>query len=76
MGITGACYLIDSFAVILSPPVASVLFTVILLPAFIGELSLALWLTVKGVNVPKWQEVAGVSVDPPEAMAPSSISGG
>ena len=60
MAITGACYLLDSFAVILSPPLASVLFTVILLPAFIGELSLALWLTVKGVNVPKWQEVAGV----------------
>jgi hypothetical protein len=41
MAITGACYLIDSFAVILSPTVASALFTVILLPAFIGELSLA-----------------------------------
>lgn len=58
MVITGACYLLDSFAVILSPPVASALFTVILPPAFIGELSLALWLTVNGVNVPKWQEVA------------------
>jgi hypothetical protein len=54
--IAGACYLINSFALILSPSLASLL---ILLPAFIGELSFALWLTVKGVNVPKWQERAG-----------------
>jgi hypothetical protein len=45
--IAGACYLINSFTLILSPPLASLL---ILLPAFIGELSLALWLTVKGVR--------------------------
>jgi Domain of unknown function (DUF4386) len=54
--IAGMCYLINSFTLILSPPLASIL---LLLPAFIGELSLALWLTVKGVNVPKWQERAG-----------------
>lgn len=53
--IAGACYLINSFTLILSPPLASIL---ILVPAFIGELSLALWLTVKGVNVPKWKERA------------------
>lgn len=58
MAIAGACYLINSFAVILSPPIEGVLFPWVLLPAFIGELSLALWLTVKGVNVPKWEEKA------------------
>ncbi len=26
--------------------------------AFIGELSFAVWLTVKGVNVARWQEMA------------------
>lgn len=36
------------------------LFPAILVPAFIGELSLCLWLLVKGVNVPKWEEAAGV----------------
>ena len=30
----------------------------IVLPAFPAELGLALWLTVKGVNVPKWKERA------------------
>jgi hypothetical protein len=60
MAIAGACYLILSSAVILSPPVAGALFLWVALPAFIGELSLALWLTVKGVNVPKWEEKAGV----------------
>ncbi|MGB8326388.1 MAG: DUF4386 domain-containing protein [Steroidobacteraceae bacterium] len=58
MAIAGLCYLINSFALILSPPVAGALFPWVLLPAFIGELSLALWLTVKGVNVPKWEDRA------------------
>ena len=60
MATAGACYLINSFALILSPLLASILFPAILVPAFIGELSLALWLTVKGVNVPKWEEKASV----------------
>ena len=34
---------------------ANLLFPAILIPAFIGELSLCLWLLVKGVNVPKWE---------------------
>jgi hypothetical protein len=58
IAIAGACYLVNSFALILSPQLASILFPSILLPAFIGELSLALWLTVKGVNVQKWEEKA------------------
>ena len=58
LAIAGLCYLINSFALILSPPVAGALFPWVLLPAFIGELSLALWLAVKGVNVPKWEERA------------------
>jgi nitrate reductase NapE component len=37
---------------------ASMLFPPVLVPAFIGELSFAVWLTVKGVNVAKWQEMA------------------
>lgn len=50
MQIAGVCYLINSFALIVSPPVASRLFPAILIPAFIAELSLALWLTVKGAS--------------------------
>jgi Domain of unknown function (DUF4386) len=56
MAIAGACYLTNSAALILSPRLASVLFPSILVPAFIGELLFAVWLTVKGVNVARWQE--------------------
>jgi hypothetical protein len=55
MAIAGACYLANSFALILSPRLASMLFPSILLPAFIGELALALWLTIRGVDEPKWR---------------------
>ena len=58
MAIAGACYLTNSAALILSPELASMLFPSILVPAFIGELSFAVWLTVKGVNVARWQETA------------------
>jgi hypothetical protein len=58
MALAGACYLLNSFALILSPRLAAILFPSILLPAFVGELLFALWLAVKGVNVPKWEERA------------------
>ena len=54
--IAGICYLINSFALILAPSLTDILFPAILLPPFIGELSLCLWLIIKGVNLPKWQE--------------------
>jgi hypothetical protein len=56
MAIAGVCYLTNSVALILSPRLASILFPSILVPAFIGELSFAVWLTVKGVNVARWQK--------------------
>jgi hypothetical protein len=34
------------------------LFPWIMLPAFPAELGLCLWLLVKGVNIPKWEERA------------------
>ncbi len=55
MQIAGLCYLVNSFALLLSPTLANLLFPAILVPAFIGELSVCLWLLVKGVNVPKWE---------------------
>jgi hypothetical protein len=56
MQIAGLSYLTNSFALVLAPAFANRLFPAILLPAFLGEASLCLWLLVKGVNVPKWQE--------------------
>lgn len=57
MVIVGVCYLTLSTAQLLSPPVAAMLFPPILVPAFIGELSFAVWLTVKGVNLARWPEI-------------------
>lgn len=56
--IVGVCYLINSFSLILSPAFASILFPAILLPSFIGELAMALWLLIKGVNVTAWNRLA------------------
>jgi Domain of unknown function (DUF4386) len=55
MQIAGLCYLTNSFALLLAPTWANAIFPAILVPAFIGELSLCLWLLVKGVNLPNWQ---------------------
>lgn len=55
MQIAGLCYLTNSFALILSPSLAARLFPAVLLPAFVGETSLCLWLLVKGVNVSKME---------------------
>ena len=67
MQIAGLCYLTDSFALILSPALAIRLFPAILLPAFVGEASLCLWLLVKGVNVQRWMEQAGAARVPGRA---------
>ena len=56
MAIAGVCYLTNSFALIVSPELADKLFPAVLAPAFVGELSLCLWLLVKGVDVGKWRE--------------------
>ncbi|MEP7228697.1 MAG: DUF4386 domain-containing protein [Ginsengibacter sp.] len=53
--IAGLCYLVNSFLLLIAPQFADVIFPVIMAPSFIAELSLCLWLIVKGVNVPKWE---------------------
>ena len=57
LAVAGACYLVNSFAHFLDPATGAALFNAgILLPCFVAELSLALWLLVKGVNVAKWED--------------------
>jgi len=46
----GASYFVNSLTAILSPALNAALLPGILLPAFVGESSLALWLTIKGVR--------------------------
>jgi hypothetical protein len=56
--IAGVCYLTNTFALFLAPSFADRIFPAILLPAFVGELSLCLWLLVKGVDVQRWKKQA------------------
>jgi hypothetical protein len=60
LALAGASYLVNSFALLLSPAVASALFPAVLLPAFVGELGLALWLVFTDPRVLQ-QTLAGAS---------------
>jgi hypothetical protein len=50
MILAGGCYVVNTLALILSPALSDRLVPGILLPIGLAELSLALWLTVKGVQ--------------------------
>lgn len=52
MSIAGLCYLTNSFALLIAPQFSSI---ALLMPCFIAELSLSLWLIFKGVNLPIWK---------------------
>ena len=54
MQIVGVCYLVNSFAMFAHPPLQNLLFPAILLPAFLGESAMCLWLLAKGVDEAKW----------------------
>ena len=57
MQVAGASYLVDSFTLIVAPDLANRLFPAILIPAFVGETTLCLWLLVRGVNVERWNHM-------------------
>jgi hypothetical protein len=58
MQLAGICYLLNSFILILYPDLSSM---IILLPCFVAELALALWMLIKGVDETKWKlRVQGV----------------
>lgn len=50
------CYLVNSFALLLAPSFAAAIFPAVLMPAFVGELALTLWLIVTGVNMEQWRQ--------------------
>lgn len=49
----GLCYLINSFTMFLSKGFSNPLFLYLAIPIFIGELSLCLWLLIKGIDSSK-----------------------
>jgi hypothetical protein len=56
MQIAGLCYIVNTFAFLLAPSLSAKLYPTILVPVFVAEASLCVWLLVKGVNVAKWRE--------------------
>ena len=55
LALGGGCYLVNSFAMFLAPGLASRLFPLVLLPCFLAEASLAVWLVTVGVKPPRPQ---------------------
>ncbi len=51
----GSSYLLNSVSLLLAPSFAAAIFPGVLLPALVGELSLCLWLIVKGVDAEQWR---------------------
>lgn len=58
LGIAAVSYLINCYGNILAPQMLGPLSDLLLLPGFVAELSLALWLTLRGVNAARWNEAA------------------
>jgi hypothetical protein len=58
LAIGALCYLTYSFAAFVTPEFASHLVPYIQVPSGVAELSLCLWLLVRGVNVERWRERA------------------
>jgi hypothetical protein len=65
MALAGLSYLVNSFTLILAPQYAGTILPILVL-ALIGELSLCMWLIVKGVDEKRWKEQASaaLSTDP------------
>ena len=61
MAIAGLSYLTNSIALLLAPDYAAKILPVLGL-ALIGELSLGLWLLIKGVDLPAWEKHVLASV--------------
>jgi hypothetical protein len=72
LAVAGLCYLLNSFALLLAPPLAKALFPAVLVPAFVGELALALWLLVRGIDAAAWRRARTVRPAEPRESAPAS----
>ena len=53
--LAGVAYMFNTFVLILAPQLAGGAFMIMAAPVFIGEISLALWLLIKGVQMERWR---------------------
>jgi hypothetical protein len=53
--IAGVGYVVDSFLLLVAPDAPELANVALLVPAFVAELSLALWLLIKGVDASSWE---------------------
>ena len=67
MQLAGACYLVNSTALLLAPEIEGRLFPAIMIPCFVAELSFALWLLFNGVNLAEWNRQADITQVMPSA---------
>ena len=58
----------------LFPPLANSLAPYNMIPGGIGELSLTLWLLVKGVDVPRWKKQASGAINADSSLLPARFS--
>lgn len=69
MQIAGAAYLVGCLAALFAPALAEQLIPGVLLPSLVGELSLCLWLLIKGVDAAAWHQRALATSNIQPAMA-------
>jgi hypothetical protein len=67
--VAGVSYVVNSFLLLVRPDLANI---VLLIPAFIAELSLATWLLVRGVDGSEWERQARSSRGPSGLAAATS----
>jgi Domain of unknown function (DUF4386) len=61
IAISGAALLVNSFGLFVAPPIGNAINTYVLALDGLGEIALALWLLVMGVNSTKWEALATAS---------------
>jgi hypothetical protein len=59
--LAGLGYMFNSFVLVLAPRFAGGAFLIMALPVFLGEMSFAIWLLIRGVGIEKWRLLTGVS---------------
>lgn len=75
MAFGGLGWLTFSFSTLLSPQFAGSLSPYIMIPGILGELSLTMWLLLRGVNVQRWKEQASAAGQWPSQTAITPDSG-